>query len=321
MKRVLSICIPTFNRFNILYPTIQNLLKSKSMDFKIHIVDNYSNDPNYKKLLKINDSRLEIISRNKQIPGQINIIKSIFYGDSKFSMILLDKDKITIKYLENIINHLKNTNSLFGYFVLNSQLKKINYTVYNNITDNITKMSLNCKHPSGMFYKTSYLNKIATDQVIVFGDSFGFYPDIINFIFALNGKGEIINIKFVDTETLEECKKTKTYSFNNKNSFFLPKKRFDTFKNFIIIISKYNLSDKLIYPVLKNIFKSSIYLSTIEYKRILFSEELSQHYGFKKRKVNYVELVLIILAQCFRLMISKKISFKYKILIFLSIFK
>ena len=72
---VLSICIPTYNRSSELYKKITEILKYKSDDFDIIVLDNCSPDGTYENLKRINDDRLKLYQNESNIGGILNPLK------------------------------------------------------------------------------------------------------------------------------------------------------------------------------------------------------------------------------------------------------
>lgn len=71
-KPLLSICIPTYNRYDKLRPMLMQLLSCKRPDFEVVIQDNCSTDGTRNLKDDIKDSRVKLIENPSNIGGIIN---------------------------------------------------------------------------------------------------------------------------------------------------------------------------------------------------------------------------------------------------------
>ena len=126
-KKVLSICIPTYNRKEVLIDEIKQYLSVQDERFCIKVNDNCSTDGTVTALLQIHDDRL-IVSRNEKNEGSVpNWMKALLNCNSEYVIFVLDKDLIDIKYLSAFIDYLVSDKPNFGYVDLdiNKQKKMI----------------------------------------------------------------------------------------------------------------------------------------------------------------------------------------------------
>ena len=121
--KLLSICIPTFNRPNYLRNCLNSIYLAKKnfrINFEICITDNTEINVN-KSVLKHFKSRLPIkyINNKKNIGSARNIIKSVAISNSKFAWILGDDDMVMPNSFK-ILNKVINNNTKVDFFYLNS---------------------------------------------------------------------------------------------------------------------------------------------------------------------------------------------------------
>ena len=155
----LSICIPSYNRFEKLNQTVEKILEAKSDDFEVVIIDNCS-PRNIDEYVKFDDKRLRIIKREEPVYGAKSMGECILYGKGKYSLVLLDKDYIIGEKLDKFIETLIKYDVCGGYCELNSESDSVEIEEENQIE----KFGFLSKHPSGNFYKMevlrSYMNEI-----------------------------------------------------------------------------------------------------------------------------------------------------------------
>lgn len=90
-KPLLSICIPTYNRADIVNACVEDCLKLPYDWIEIVVTDNCSSDNTIKLLSSVNDSRFKIYHNDNNI-GYVNFIKCLTNGQGKFCLLLSDED-------------------------------------------------------------------------------------------------------------------------------------------------------------------------------------------------------------------------------------
>ena len=121
--KLLSICIPTFNRPFLLKNCLNSIYlakKNSKTKFEVCIVDNSDIKVN-KLVIKKFKSKLPIkyVNNGKNIGSARNILKSVSMSSSEFAWIIGDDDMImpmSLKTIKEIINK----NSKVDFFYVNS---------------------------------------------------------------------------------------------------------------------------------------------------------------------------------------------------------
>lgn len=285
---LLSICIPSYNRFEELNEKINSILKAKSKQFEIVVLDNCSprNIYNY---INVRDKRLRIIQRKQAVSGVKNISDSIFCGNAKYSLLLLDKDKLLGDKLDQFINILSQNDVCGGYCQINSISNS-----YRVVVDNTVKQfGFLSKHPSGniynieLLYEFAVLNGHRLDE-----DTFNF--DIYLAYCASKGKMLYYNIPLVES-VLDNIEKKDKYSltFNKKsgNLFYMPQNRINEFMTYVIYLNQLKLNKKEKKQILKYLYKQTSQLVTFDYKYIMSNESICHHYGHDIRKITFIDSI------------------------------
>lgn len=284
---LLSICIPSYNRFEKLKATINQILLCKSNDFEILVIDNCSPENINNYLKDINDSRLRIINRDKPIDGKLNVSLSVTYSDAIFSMILLDKDIIDGKYLASFISTLKKNDYVTGGFC--AQNKKSGKMGNARLEDSIEKVGYMCRHPSGYFFKNEIIKKMYIEEKSKFFSN-PFSPDILFTECVASGKVLYYDSPLILLETREECKNCKSITYIDENKvYFSPIQRFSEMNIFYSHLKQLRL-DAITYKKMVNrLYLSTLNQVTIEYKGIMSDDVACAHHAIKKRKITYVD--------------------------------
>lgn len=109
MKRILSICIPTFNRCNILKESLNDKIGIfEKYDIEVCISNNCSNDETsfYLEELKRNYSNIKIINQTKNNGLEQNMIDAVFMAEAKYIFPIGDDEYINTIYLEKLLQYL-----------------------------------------------------------------------------------------------------------------------------------------------------------------------------------------------------------------------
>lgn len=291
----LCICYATYNRGEIFFQDISNLLLNRDQRFCINIQDNCSTDGSFEKWKEIKDERL-IIRRNEKNIGAIPNSKASLshHPEAEYVMYCIDKDYINPDYISQFLDYLEENDPRFGYIDIYNRDKGFS-ELYTKGREAILKTSYLSRHPSGFFWKTELLaNEFSQYYFKMLDPSFDFWFDLLTAHFASKYDGEYVKIPvFIQNQYREEYKdgggKSLTYSADNL--YFGILKRLEAYGIFINDLFGLDLSitDKR-YLAFKQTIRT-ISLLTFEYRSVYNNEVTCNHYGIKRRKVSYKELM------------------------------
>lgn len=107
-NRILSFCIPTYNRSAIIYECVTHILQHPSNEFEVVVSDNASSDDTIERLSTIKDPRLRV-SRNPENLGLIaNTGIAVNMSRGKYALTLTDEDRILLDNIDEAIYFLRN---------------------------------------------------------------------------------------------------------------------------------------------------------------------------------------------------------------------
>ncbi len=106
MRPFLSICIPTYNRGEIVNRTVRNILKSEREDIEVVASNNCSTDKTEELLLSIEDERFHYF-KNKYNNGTNNLVSVLTYATGEYLLLISDEDEVVLKNLDSYIKTLK----------------------------------------------------------------------------------------------------------------------------------------------------------------------------------------------------------------------
>lgn len=154
--KILSICIPTYNRINQLEELVKSLLEVQSDDFEIVITNNCSTDDTLKMLSGIKDKRLVVYTNEKPEPAYYNMVLSIFNASGKYALYCNDRDVIFAERLISFIDFLKNHEYSYLHIAKCYGNPSYKLSEYEKGFDSLIHQSYS-EHPTGMVFNVILL--------------------------------------------------------------------------------------------------------------------------------------------------------------------
>lgn len=291
---ILSICIPTFNRGQIVVDLVNSILTCNDSRFEVVVLDNCSTDGSFEKLSLIKNPRLSIFKNDYNIGSSPNVVKSILLAKGLYSIVCLDKDKIIPSKISELVDFFETTRCLLGRCKLFSETNSPNIE-YDAGVKSLINIAFADTHPTGHFYKTDVYRKSKNVKLFVENqDQFGFYFELINAGLSLIGPSIILNSIYFETESNEDRKKILSKSFAGENNFFDPvacKIRFSRYYNELYSL-KLNYFVKQLVTV--KLFYNYVISSVFAYKSILSNKEFCDHYCVESLDLSKKDLLLIL---------------------------
>jgi glycosyltransferase involved in cell wall biosynthesis len=252
VQPLLSICIPTYNRANILELTLKNICEDKDFDpelIEVVVLDNCSTDNTNEIVNKF--YFVKYFKNTSTIPAGINVIKSLEYGNGKY--LKLYNDTVIIKsgtisfIIEKIKKNALNENLLFynnNHLYSNCEIK------INDKNSLIETVSFSNTWILNFGIFRADLNKITNK----FEFSELLLPQV-DILFKLFNKNKNFTIYFSDFVDVNHVEKKGGYNlfdvFINNYLFILKLQKF-SFKTYEI--EKYRLFRYFIFPWLTRLF-------------------------------------------------------------------
>ncbi|QDE30500.1 glycosyltransferase family 2 protein [Shewanella polaris] len=199
MKKLISICIPTYNRCAKVKLAIESALSVKSELIDIIVMDNYSPDNTWSEINKLDDSRLKVFRQGKNIGFCGNLLDVVSKAETDFVFLLSDDDLINPKYVEKIIEEglLDScaTGIIYGS-IFNTHKNKF-YSEYSNSLYNrlsgISEVAVKHSYMSGMILNKKYIDMKLLYQLYQCEDKL-MYPHEVMVLSILQQNKDIITI-------------------------------------------------------------------------------------------------------------------------------
>lgn len=165
---IMSFCIPTYNRAEIVYECVTNILKYPGDEIEVVVSDNASPDNTKKLLDTITDPRFRY-SRNETNIRLQNYKKALSLGKGCFCVIMSDEDDIVIENIPYYVNVIKQNMSA-GVLMASSNnpdgspSNALSSNIYPAGIKTLKKFRFNLLYCSGAVYNRSKLNMELDDQ-------------------------------------------------------------------------------------------------------------------------------------------------------------
>lgn len=288
---LLSICIPSYNRFGKLKEHLQSIFRAQSKEFEVVIIDNGSTQ-DIKEELTFRHPRLRIIKREKSIDRQQSVLKSVTFANAKYALILLDKDTIVGKELDAFIDTIKGIPDLYGGYVRphhnpNEASNRIKFYKHGRLK----KFGYRGVHPSGIFVRTDCARK--TWEHFTPEESIFCYCDLYLAEAALEGPLLEYDRPMIFFETLAESLKTKSYANSSGNSdaiWFAPQAQIRIFAIYCKHLMRLPCSKFTKYVVLSSLYRRTIIMITLNYRNSMNDGAFCAHYCVLPRKISFKEM-------------------------------
>jgi len=292
-RKALAICVPTYNRKDKLLPRIMNLLLIEDNRFYIVVKDNCSTDGTKEELKSIKDSRLIYIENENNVGGQRNPWQTLLEGTKyAYNVILcLDKDRIEAHNLSDFINFLIKERPKVGYADLNLKTDA-EKSVVGYKKDSLKRMGYIFRHPTGYFYDAESYKK-TLKEVLTFDElqTFPFVFDIIAAHISAQNNSFVYSKPLVFTETRDEVKIIKSFTYNSDNLHFSPKYVQYEFPVFLRDLYSLPIDKKQIINKAQSLLWHMLLKVSLSYKTIMSNEELCEHHGIDTQKINYTTMI------------------------------
>lgn len=300
-NRILSICIPTYNRCKVLLNSVSNILNSTDQRFNIIVCDDSNNEETVNSLHNIKDERL-IVLKNSHALRFTNVTYCLTKATGDYCLLLLDKDTINIDYLSSFIDILKNNDIALGYIKLSSQRVGV-IQKFNQGYPSILNMAYLSKHCSGYFYKSRlYKHSKTVNTIIENNDLFPFPFELVNSELSQAGMSIIIDLPILILETPQDSAKISSGNFIGKDIYFMPSNRKIEFKRYCCNLMKLDGISRFHKGIiLQKFFYRYLFSVTTGLKYTLLNPIVCSHSKIPCHKMTVFELIkqLYIASTCY----------------------
>lgn len=282
MRPLLSICIPTFSRADMVYNTVLNHLEFNSNLIEVVVCDNCSEDNTMVLLSSIEDSRLRIYQNDTNRGFHYNLVQSIKKAQGHYICTMSDEDVLNHNELSKVIEWLQS-------FVEDNY--EIGAIIPGNSANIITKKD---ELVNALYGRTSYMSGIIINKDMLRDEDLelkyeNYYPHV-QLVLTCGAKARIVfspyNLcmqKFNDEkEGMNRIKLQSKAKTTCKASPYTPESRYEQLKVEKSMILNLNISDRTKFHLLKRQYMVKTNQATITYELVARSKSKLNSLGINE---------------------------------------
>ena len=291
-KKVLSICIASYNRKDIIVSDVKSYLSLDDNRFVVTVQDDRSTDGAFEELEKLNDDRL-ILRRNTVNLGALQNAKAALdnHEESLYVLNLNDKDCLDPKVIPPFLDYLEKEKPYYGYVDLKNNIPIHVDSIEKGIAA-LIRLSYLCKHPSGYFWRSDIFHEeINKDYYKNLPPKFDYQFDLLYAHCAVRFPGVIVYMPLIINSLMRiELAGAKSYSYTEENLYYGTKKRLETFDLFLRDIDVLETDDKTKRDVQFYVAKRTAGFVTTSLRLSLQHSDICDHYCLIPRIVPFSEM-------------------------------
>ena len=298
MTPFLGIAVSSFNKGARVECLVKEILKFKSSEIAVTVVDDNSTYDTMERLSRIDDDRLMVVQNSSNKGACSNWFETINQGCGEYILHLLDRDGIQIEYLDDVINILKTASVDFGYIgTMHTQATTKHGLIERYAAGNeaLEKFAFSLIHPSGFLIRKDIWESIENKEEIFLNDNYGIYPH--SYIFALLAEkydGVVIHYPLIKVVTSWAIYKSNFYRNSSRPYWWTPQAH----KMELEALTRYscgnmNLQKNVLRTILQSRFCENIFDATVNYQKISRNPRNASHYGLRTQYVDERELIKI----------------------------
>lgn len=319
LEYVVTFCIPTYNRVDVIWRVITQILSSPEPRFQIVVSDNGSTDNTWDKLATISDSRLKLCKNPfPSTPGTLNWLNALNQGDGRWLYLVMGRDLILADNIPKLINCLetieRKSNVAFIYDNIESISEGNEYKYYSKKADALKRFMIPM-HPTGSIFRKDVFRSIpdkerACNVIDTFPENY-FKSTIIEKYKSMEIPS-IVNKKpgWAWGERIPRS----TFDLNPNSLYWNPKRKIKQCIQTMELVSRNTLSiaeHDMLFQWEWEILMSEV--STNFKERMMDKKKYTYHYGVQPRNVTKKEMITNILqAYCEVSRHYRHMSFKRK---------
>lgn len=284
---IVSFCIATFRRYQILKDLVMEILSVNSNRIEVVVCDNCSGDDSIDKIKSFHDQRLHVYENSVNLGAMRNMYEALEHGNGKYLFYINDRDNINSQKIENllvILEALDQNNVAFAKCLYNT-LPNHEYRIYPFGEKAFLEFSCVIAHPTGYIFRKDVWKKIRIRNKLFEKECYGDYPfTMICAImsFKYNGAyiyGDICDVRRERMNFFKE--KSRFYQGRkDKRLWHSPEVHWRELKISYYFLKKINVEENLIEKLLYLRYKTYLQRVVIKYKSIISQPCNTVHYGY-----------------------------------------
>lgn len=283
---LVSFCIATFERYEILKELLMEILSVNSERFEIVICDDHSLDDSIQKLRKIQDKRLKFFVNTTNIGSLQNIYESLEHGAGKYLFYVNDRDNVDAFKIKKLLNLLEELEKKNVAFIKCSNAKHLNakYQIYEPGESAMLEFACRVEHPTGYIFLRDIWKKLKYRKILFQNQCYGDYSiTLICAVMAQKYRGAYIygDICDIERRRIDFSKVKSGYYLKRKDKrvWYSPEVQWRELLIAHKFLGKISVEQVLIDKILYQRYKENLRRVTIQYKENISEPANTLHYN------------------------------------------
>ncbi len=284
-KIVVSFCISSYKRYEILKELVIELLSVDSDKFNVIINDDCSEDGTIEKISQIKDERLKIYVNEKNVGGPMNICKTLDRGNGQYIFYINERDNVDSTKVEKLISILEQIEEKNVMFALcNDDVNSPkDYLIYEPGEEAMMEFACRIVHPTGVIYNRSVWHEISKRYLFFEKECYGDYG--LTLVSAMIAQryhsawiyGDICEKK---RKRINFYKEKSRYYIKKKDQriWYFPEVQWRELMISYRFMKNLNIKEECLEKILRYRYKEYLYRIVVQYKDILSDPENTVHY-------------------------------------------
>lgn len=283
---LVSFCIATFQRYEILRELIMEILSVDSERFEVVICDDCSMDDSLQKLRKIEDRRLKFFVNTMNVGSSQNIYESLEWGVGKYLFYVNDRDNVDSFKIKKLLSLLDELGEMDVAFIkcINQQYLNAKYQIYASGEEALLEFACRVDHPTGYIFLRDVWKRLKYRKILFEKQYYGDYPiTMICAMMALKYSGAYIygDVCDVERKRIDFAKVKSGYYLKRKDKrvWYSPGVQWRELLIADRFLRKISVEEALIDKVLYQRYKEYLRRVTIQYKETISESFNTLHYN------------------------------------------
>lgn len=285
---ILSFCISSYNRYEVLKELVLELLSVESDKFDVIICDDCSSDGTVEKISRIEDKRLKIFVNEENIGGPLNICRSLDRGDGKYIFYINERDNVNPKKVEKLISvleDLERENVAFARCIYMEDLP-LDYQIFEAKKDAVLEFACHIVHPTGYIFKRNMWEMVLNRHIFFEKECYGDYGlTLVSAILSKKYCGAVIggDICDIKRERINFSKEKSRYlkKKNDQRMWYSPEAQWRELMITYKFSKKLNVKKECIDELICRRYYEYLYRIVVDYKQIISRPSNTEHYNIK----------------------------------------
>lgn len=288
-RPIVSFCIATFRRYEILKELVQEILSVSTDKFEVVVCDNNSQDGSIEKIGEIKDSRLKIYANKKNVGSSLNMYEALDKGIGRYLFYINDRDNVDsfkIEKLIDILDKLEKEDVVFAKCLRDRNVEK--YHIFNAGREAQLQFACKITHPTGYIFKKDIWKKIKNKRILFENQIYGDYPMTqVCAIMAKKYKGALIFGDICDLRrqriNFSEEKSRYYEGRKDKRLWYTPEVMFRELQIGQEFLRKIRVEAEIREQLLLERYKEYLHKCMTDYKKLITNPVNTAHYNYCPR--------------------------------------